>query len=140
MPKIMKLLKPPFELPSKSNPKIKSRVAHVYFTHGGIIESRSVDGSICDASKVPLTAIQFDIDVESTAVTAAHAIGHLLGIGHDFDAYENRGKECHKQFLVQLKNKKIQPKEWSKCANQEFFNYYQKVLKEQDQFCLQEER
>jgi hypothetical protein len=138
MKKIVSELRAPFSVPGADSPKTMHRVAHVYLTHGGIVESRSVDGSICDQEKYSITAVQWGLDISSTAATAAHGIGHLLGIGHDFDRKDNRGKDCDEDNRRVFKHSEDKREEWSDCSNQEFELYYQRVVRDQKNFCLEE--
>ena len=137
MDKIAGLLQPPFEVRGQHNTRRDNfQIAHVYLTVGGIVDERSVAGSVCHYSKQPITAVRWGGSVRRTAATMAHGLGHVLGMGHD-SLGEKEG--CGEKGGFVMNNGGSREK-WSDCSNEDFRIFYEDTFKTQNGFCLEEIR
>ena len=145
MGKIEKQLKYPFEVEGTYNNSREYKVAHVYFTAGKMyFNGRATQESICDEVKHPIAVIRWLDSISRTATTTAHEIGHVLGMWHDFNTGPDTRSKCHEKgkgihlmnYNMKAENGK-QRGQWSKCSNEDFIHYYERVFGSTNDFCLE---
>ena len=93
--------------------------------------------SICNLNTFKSSAIvRWHENVLFTSQTLAHEIAHLLGIDHDNQITENgRNWTCENEASIMSTFSSIYSGQWSDCSNEDFKNYYLKVLAKK-KFCL----
>merc|ERR1719470_61727 len=116
-------------------------MAHLYLSAGPkarIIGMGKLHGMCTNSTKEkPRIIVHVLKDHIRTAMTVAHEIGHLLGMEHDFKL-GRRGWTCGKgektgEFLMNYGSKR---QKFSNCSNNDFREYYKRVVATKGKFCL----
>ena len=83
--KIAKNLRFPFHTEGTYNMEENYKVVHLYFTtQSKLITGRGFLESLCDKEKESVAVIRWKTSVIRTSMTAAHEIGHVIGMFHDY--------------------------------------------------------
>ena len=116
--------------------------AHIYLSAGsGPIVGKSITDGMCSGSEKqkPRVIVRVTKDEVRTAMTLAHEIGHLLGMEHDFipgkrDRKCGKGKKSGELLMNYGGNRTT----FSECSNDDFKNYYERVVAVKGKFCLKQ--
>merc|ERR1719232_2288007 len=121
------------------------KTIHIYLTAGtGPLLGVARLSSMCDFNDgKPRVMVKYLRSDVRTSMTAAHEIGHVLGMSHDFVATRNR-KECvpiaDKYAGWYVMNYGNNRTTWSDCSDGDFLVYYSKVTTKRDGFCLKDKK
>ena len=132
-------------------------VAVVYLTaspasFAGLAYPQSICGKEMAASITAMdTKGDGSLPLHKTGITLAHEIAHNFGIYHDFENHDNkpekiaRTKTCGPPMWEGGDNNLIMnyghPRQakWSDCSNEDFSNYFIRVVQHTNDFCLKED-
>ena len=94
-----------------------------------------MQGSICDKDQTLARCIvKYVKSPLNTAIVVAHEVMHLFGGKHDHDS---EFEECKENRFIMNSNKLTNRVEWSRCTNNDFKTFYNRVHSNNGKFCLE---
>jgi len=124
-------------------PSFKPGTIHIGLVVEGGVAELSRPSSVCHKdNRKAAGLVKVGNSDEETAQNLAHSLGHIVGMHHDYEGYLGRKWTCGPSKYSggpdnMIMNKGVpRHSKWSECSNEDFRQYYAKMVKKEGRFCL----